>query len=66
MNISCPNGCGCYLRHDEVDSRGEWVEIEMSCPHCEETFCYREDYAIQSKRVVSQTLTDSEGKEREL
>lgn len=61
----CPNGCSADLEEVLVDPRQEWTTITYQCPDCEEEFEYREDYAIQSSRIVSQTLTDSKGKERE-
>lgn len=66
MNIMCPKGCQDYLKEDSVDSRQEWTAISFHCPRCKEEFEYREDYAIQSSRIVSQTLTDSNGKECQL
>ena len=60
--IQCPSGCG-GLRVEQVDARQEWTETLYVCPICEEEYLHREDYEIQSSKILSQTLTDKDGTE---
>jgi cytochrome c-type biogenesis protein CcmH/NrfF len=61
--MMCPkDGCHGNLKQDDVDQRQEWVTESLHCPVCKEEFTLRTDYEIQSTKVKSQTMTDSEGK----
>lgn len=63
--MNCPKCDEGYLIQGDIDCRQEWHEEEYYCDNeeCGEEFTLRTDYGIQSNRIVSQTLTDSEGVE---
>lgn len=63
QKIMCPKGCGEYLEQSDTDSRQEWTSCLLTCPNCGSEYEYYERYAIQSSRIVEQTLTDSNGNE---